>query len=392
MNLTRLITIALLVLSTWVAPSPGRAAEAEIEVTKAAAVRLVPISISGYTGEVDRVLRFDLEIAGFRFVPAEEAQYNLTGKNDGAQVEGRLTDRLSKASLLAKAYTGGSARTQAHTLADEIVGLILRAPGIARTKIAFKGETPGGKSEIFIADYDGHGAQAVTEDNNIVAAPAFMPGYWHLFYTSYRSGYADIYSHNLTTGERKVFAKFPGLNSSAAVSFDGKRVAMILSKSGSPDVWVMNLDGSGLIQLTKTVEDESSPCWSPDGRTICFASRVGERRGLYVVPSTGGAMRRLPTEGHGNPSEPEWSPDGKQIIYTSQYRGGFTLCLISPNGGSVEPLVEGEDASWAPNSRTVIFTRRAGHKRVLSLLDVPSKRVKDIAQVSGSRSQPSWAK
>jgi hypothetical protein len=55
-------------------------------------------------------------------------------------------------------------------------------------------------------------------------------------------------------------------------------------------------------------------------------------------------------------------------------------------------LVEGEDPSWAPNSRTVVFARRVGGKRILSLLDVPTKRVKDTAQVAGSRSQPSWAK
>jgi TolB protein len=390
MNLSRLFA---LVLAGFAATQPlaFAAGQEDINVIKDAKVRLIPISIAGYTGEVDKVLRFDLDIAGFRIVPAEEAQYNLVGKHDGAQVEGRVTDRLSKATILGKVYSGGTPRSQAHSLSDEIVGLILRTPGVARTKIAFKGENGVGKSEIYISDYDGFGAKAVTEDNNIVAAPAWMPGYWHLFYTSYRSGYADIYSHNLTTGDRRPFAKFPGLNSSAAISQDGKRVAMILSKSGSPDVWVMNIDGTGLLQLTKTPEDESSPCWSPDGRTICFASRVNERRALYLVPSSGGAMRRLSTEGYGNPSEPDWSPDGKQILFTSQARG-FTVCVTTSEGGAVEALTEGEDASWAPNSRTAIFTRRSGNKRVLSLLDVPSKRVKDIAQVSGSRSQPSWAK
>jgi Tol biopolymer transport system component len=56
--------------------------------------------------------------------------------------------------------------------------------------------------------------------------------------------------------------------------------------------------------------------------------------------------------------------------------------------------VEGEDPSWAPNSRTLIFARRTGDGYILSLLDVPTKQVKDVSRISGSnsQSQPSWAK
>jgi TolB protein len=375
------------------AQQAARSAESEgpVQVYSTAKARVIPISLSGYTGEAAAVLRFDLEVAGFEITEPDKAQYQLTGKNDATQVEGRLQDRLNKATLLAKAFTGETTRSQAHSLSDEVSSLILRIPGVARTKIAFKQEPGRGAGEIFISDYDGHNAKPVTQDKSVVSAPAWMPKHWHLFYTSYKSGYPWIYSHNLSSGERRPFAKFPGLNTGAAVSPDGKRVAMILSKAGSPDLWVCNADGTGLTQLTKTPEDESSPCWSPDGSQICFASRVNERRALYVISASGGKMSRVRTDGVSNPSEPDWSPDGKTIIFTSQM-GGFNICTIPAEGGVADILVAGEDPSWAPNSRTVVFTRRTGNKRVLSLLDVPTKRVKDTAQISGSRSQPSWAK
>jgi TolB protein len=387
MNLRLLALVIPLLLLTG-----SSTAGAEIEVSKGAAVRIIPISVSGYTGEAASVLRFDLEIAGFEITDPEKAQYLLTGKNDAGQVEGRLQDRLSKANLLAKAYTGENIRALTHTLADEIVALILRQPGIARTKVVFKQEKPDGNAEIFVSDYDGHNAKSVTQDNTIVAAPAWLPKHWHLFYTSYKSGYPWIYSHNLTTGDRRPFARFPGLNSSVSLSPDGTKVAMILSKAGSPDVWISNVDGTGLTQLTKTKEDESSPCWSPDSQKICFASRLNERRGLFIIPASGGNPTRVDTGGEPSPSEPDWSPDGSTIIFTSQPRGGFNICTVPAAGGLTSAIVSGEDPSWAPNSRTVIFTRRVGNRRVLSLLDVPTKRVKDTAQISGSRSQPSWAK
>ncbi|HKI67980.1 MAG TPA: hypothetical protein VKA67_00190, partial [Verrucomicrobiae bacterium] len=167
---------------------------------------------------------------------------------------------------------------------------------------------------------------------------------------------------------------------------------MILSKSGSPDVFVCNADGSGLKDLTPTPVDESSPCWSPDGQWICFATKSRGRRILRKVPASGGPERPVSTAGVSSPSEPSWSPDGKWIAFTAQM-GNFEICVVPAEGGQATVLVDGEDPSWAPNSRTLIYTRRVGESRRLSLLDVPTKQVKDIARVrSGNNSQPSWAR
>jgi TolB protein len=146
-----------------------------------------------------------------------------------------------------------------------------------------------------------------------------------------------------------------------------------------------------LQQLTRTGEDESSPCWSPDGQWICYASKQKGVRGLFKVPASGGAAQRIITRGVSSPSEPDWSPDGKWIVFTAQM-GGFEICVVPAAGGDVTVLVSGEDPSWAPNSRTVIFANRSGGSRRLSLLDVPTKQVKDAARISGSNSQPSWAR
>ena len=63
-------------------------------------------------------------------------------------------------------------------------------------------------------------------------------------------------------------------------------------------------------------------------------------------------------------------------------------------GGDAIVIAPGEDPSWAPNSRALIFSHGPDHSKKLSLLDVPTKQVKDIARIaeSNSQSQPSWAK
>jgi TolB protein len=350
--------------------------------------KLVPLSIAGYSGEVDQVLRFDLSISGFELVSESAAQLILKGSNSG-QVEGRLNDKSGN-NIFAKAYSGGSARSQAHALADDIVQLIFKTPGVGRTKLVFK-QDRGQSAEIYVSDFDGFNPIAVTSDNARVISPSWGPGRQMLYYTSYRSKYADIYSHNLTSGERRAVAEYPGSNLSPAISRDGRKLAMILSKGGSPDLYVADADGKNLRQITKTPDDESSPTWSPDGTRICYSAR--EAKALFVISATGGTPRRLNFATGGIPSEPDWSPDGKSIIFTV-YRGGKFELLVGPadGNGSVTPLGEGEDPSWAPNSRTVAFVRRDGNRRVLSLLDVPSKTVKSIPLSLGNCSQPCWSR
>jgi TolB protein len=214
-----------------------------------------------------------------------------------------------------------------------------------------------------------------------------------LYYTSYKLGSPNIFYQDLPTGQRHNFSHYPGLNSSAAVSPDGRRVAMILSKGGSPDLYVCDADGSNLKQLTATPEDESSPCWSPDGRWICYAAKMNERRALWKVSPEGGAPERIHTSGVSNPSEPDWSPDGKWIVFTSQM-GGFEICVVPATGGTATPIVSGEDACWAPNSRTVVFVRGTRAGRQLAVLDVPTRQAREAARAEGggSNSQPSWAR
>ena len=354
------------------------------------ASRCIAVSITGFTGEVLAAIKFDLEIVGFTNTTPDRAQYIINGSNSD-HVEGSVADRISKTSLVAKRFSGGSLRSQAHAFSDVVVQTLRQIPGIAQTKIVYK-SIAGSSSELSLSDYDGYNSTPLTADRSIVAAPTWVPGRRMLFFTSYRLGNPDIYSYNMETGDRKVVARYTGLNTSAAVSPDGRRVAMILSKSGSPDLYVGNLDGTGLRQLTTTREDESSPCWSPDGSTICFSSRMSGRAKLYTIPANGGKMTQLRTDPVvGNLTEPDWSPDGKTIAFTTT-SGGFTICTVPAKGGNAESHVQGEDPSWSPNSRTLIFCRRAGSKYVLSLLDVPTKQVKNITQISGSASQPAWAK
>jgi TolB protein len=375
----------------------GEDISSPIDVT-AKTSRTIPISLSGYPSEIEQVLSFDLSVVGFDIVSAGKGQFELRGSADPA-VKGALLETGAAQPRFSRIYAGGGIRTQAHALADDVVKEVLKLPGIARTRIAYRSAT-GERgvhhdiiSEIYVSDYDGANSGAITQDHSIAAAPCWVPGQLKVLYTSYRSGYPDIYTQDLTTGTRSLFARYNGLNTSAAVSPDGTKVAMILSRTGSPSLWVANIDGSNPKQLTKTPAPgyEASPCWSPDSRTICFTSTAEGKAQLYTISPSGGTMTRLRTGGILQCTEPDWSPDGKYIAFT-RATGEFTIYVVPSGGGDAQPLVAGEDPCWSPNSRTIVFTRGRDPSRRLSLLDVPTRRVKDVTRISGSCSQPSWTR
>ncbi len=353
----------------------------------------IPVALDGFTGEAAEVLKFDLYVQGYSFVTPDAAQYLIHGSG-GANLIGTVTDRVARKMVLSRSYSGATVRREAHFFANDIVQAIQNGKGIGLTKIAFKSQAPTGNGEIYVADFDGAAAQRVTSDSAIVAKPAWVPGHMALYYTSYARSNPDIFYHSLSSGERQVFAGHPGLNTSAAVSPDGSKVAMILSQGGRPNVWVCNADGTGLKRLTTGVED-SSPCWSPDGQWICFATKKSERRRLAKIPASGGEIQTLNTSGVSSPTEPDWSPDGKWIAFTRQAGGEFDICVLPADGSAIPTvLVEGQNPSWSPNSRTLIYNHGSPGRQTLSVLDVFTKQYKDCHRMltTGSNSQPAWAR
>src|SRR5688572_1970735 len=133
----------------------------------------VPVSISGFSGEVDAVLKRDLRFMGIVSTTPDQAKYLISGSN-GSRVEGGVVDKVTKHPVMArKGYSGGTLRSQTHALADDIAQVLTQLPGIAQRKITFKVHTGPGAKEIYVADYDGHNGRPVTQDRVNVTAPCW---------------------------------------------------------------------------------------------------------------------------------------------------------------------------------------------------------------------------
>jgi tetratricopeptide (TPR) repeat protein len=79
----------------------------------------------------------------------------------------------------------------------------------------------------------------------------------------------------------------------SAPAVQGDRIAFMSNRDGNWEIYVVNLDGSGLVRLTNQAANDGLPAWSPDGRTIAFVSDQGGVWAVWAVDADGSGRRKL---------------------------------------------------------------------------------------------------
>jgi len=320
----------------------------------------------------------------------------LTLRGQRLEAEMRLYDLTSPAHRLiaTKKFDGAvaQARRVAHKIADEIVLQFTGELGIANTKLAFV-MGPKGAKEIYVADYDGAGAAAVTRNGSINLSPVWSPDTRSLAFTSFVRGYPDLYrAFPFERRPVQTLSAFPGINSSPAWSPDGRSLALTLSKDGNPELYVLNIATGALRRLTRHGGIDTEPTWSPTGRQIAFISDRTGTAHLFVMDTDGTNIRQLTTRGFH--TQPRWSPKGDLIVYT-QRQDGHQLWAVNPDGSDPRQLTFGpgdaQAAAWAPDGRHLAFqSSRLGRPQIF-VMPLDGTPPTQITSEPGEATSPSWS-
>jgi tricorn protease len=126
------------------------------------------------------------------------------------------------------------------------------------------------------------------------------------------------------------------------------------------DLWVANLDGSGVRRLTSHPGIEGNPRFSPDGKWIAFSGEYDGNTDVYIVASEGGVPQRL-TWHPGEDLPQGFTPDGAAVVFTSprevytmRYRQLFTV-PVTGGATSKLPIPNANEATYTPDGAHIVY-------------------------------------
>jgi TolB protein len=158
---------------------------------------------------------------------------------------------------------------------------------------------------------------------------------------------AQIFTVQADGRNRKQLTSRGG-NFLPAWSTDGQKLAFVSTRSGSPEVWIMDTDGTNAKQLTSSGNGNFLPAWSPDGTRIVFSStRTGSPQ-IWIMNADGTNQTQLTTTGQNN--IPTFSSSGLQIAFWSGDASGFgQVWGMDANGANKKQLTLPKVTPYTPN-------------------------------------------
>lgn len=143
---------------------------------------------------------------------------------------------------------------------------------------------------------------------------------------------------------------------------DGKRILFQSNRTGVWHLYVMNVDGTDVIDLTPDCEDCRNASFSPDGRQIVYYGMYDDNEDVYIMGADGSDVRRL-TDAPGRDIHPYWTYDGSKILFNSQRDNqySFEVYSMNPDGSGQERITHTDEvetcAHLSPDGATMVLLK-----------------------------------
>ncbi|MBI5596411.1 MAG: PD40 domain-containing protein [Elusimicrobia bacterium] len=207
-----------------------------------------------------------------------------------------------------------------------------------------------GNPDLFLYDFERGRSSVVSDRQGLNIAGGFSPDGATLAATISRGKEPNVHLIDMKTGSAKAVTSHFGVDSSPTFSPDGLQLAFVSDRAGNPQVHLLELAGGRTKRLTH-LNWSDSPSWSPTGEWIAFSGRANRKDTLdiFLVDVTGTRLVQL-THGEGQNEAPSWSPDGRFLVFSSSRAGGKPkLYIMDADGSGPRVLADLPGGSYTPN-------------------------------------------
>jgi len=205
-----------------------------------------------------------------------------------------------------------------------------------------------------------------------------------------------IWIINLSTGNSYLITPGTQWDTSPAWSPDGKSIVYCSRQSNETKFgfYLIQPDGSGKIKIdmNNNIQFAPFPSWSPDSKKIILSGKdISNKIGIYNYNLENKQLSVIYINEKFTPLKPKISPDGKKIVFTS----GNNIFTIDNNGNYLKQLTYGyadREPSWSPDSKKVVFTRIINGKSDIWIMKDDGSDQKRLTEQSGDNVFPIWAR
>jgi TolB protein len=173
------------------------------------------------------------------------------------------------------------------------------------------------------------------------------------------------------------------------------KIAFISYRNNSKEVYLTDILGRKLRQVTRHKNLTVSPRFTPDGKQLCYTSYHSGNQNLYITDLSQNKVTRVLSKRKGMNLAPAWSPDGRYMILTLSMNGNPDLYLCDANARIIEQLTDragiNVSATWSPDGRQIVFVSDRSGKPHLYLMNLSSRQVQRLTFEGSENAEPSWS-
>ena len=313
-----------------------------------------------------------------------------TSERDAARADSIFNAVVTRDSIVRDSlYREG--RMAVHGVSDELERWITGTRGAAQTRIVF---IDHGKLKIIDSD----GANIRTLPTlGAALSPAWHPSGRSIVYVDADDVGTRIAQFDLRTNKSEILAASPkGMNISPVYTRDGKSIVWASGSDAPAELLLASANGGDTTAkqfVGRTGFETTSPTFSPDGKQIAFISPRPLTPQVYVMNVDGTRLRLLTPVVAGKRSyrtSPDWSPNGEEVAFMQQM-GDFQIWTINVKDRVMKQLTtegENEDPSWAPDGRHLSITTRRGEigaNKNIWILDTRTGRMRPLTTTNDAR-------